>query len=81
MPQWIPGDDRSHELMVMRLGRRNTYRILDLEHGREVELDSSDWYLARVGERGYVHFDVRGDLVWIDREGKLVKVLIDRGGV
>ncbi len=80
-PGWIQGDDRSHMLQLSPMKRWSNPRILDLDTGREFEVDDSmNWFFARVADRGYVMIDELGNLVWIDREGKLVKVLIDRGG-
>ncbi|HTF87040.1 MAG TPA: hypothetical protein VK843_01440 [Planctomycetota bacterium] len=90
LPAWIPGDDRSHELSLEPAWRnppsrrhqarpRSNRKILDLDAGREIEVQARfGRCLARVADRGYVHIDEQGNLVWLDREGKLVRVIVDR---
>ena len=54
-------------------------KILDLDSGREVEIDDrQNQFFARIADRGYVMLDKHHDLVWIDKQGKPVKVLVDR---
>ena len=80
IPRWIYGDDRSHMLHLSPMKPTLYPRILDLDTGREIEVaDHMNDFFARVADRGYVMIDERGNLVWIDLEGKPVKVLIDRG--
>ena len=79
MPQWIPGDDRSHQVHLCPMKRGLRPRILDLDLDREIEIDdTNNLFFGRVAERGYVMVDLLQNLVWIDREGKVVKVLVDR---
>jgi len=54
--------------------------VLDLDTGREFEIerDHGHGLLHRLGNRGYVFVERGGDVVWVDLEGKLVKVLVDR---
>jgi hypothetical protein len=80
LPRWIEGDDASHELRLLPFGPVTSVHVLDLEHDRELEIEALGWNaFARVRDRGYAAVDNQGDLVWLDREGQLVKVLIDRG--
>ncbi len=59
---------------------REPSRVLDLDTGAEfeVEIDSTQSLLLRVGPRGYVFVRAGGDLVWVDLAGRLVKVLVER---
>jgi ABC-type transport system involved in multi-copper enzyme maturation permease subunit len=54
--------------------------VLDLDTDREFEIERDHGHplLHRLGNRGYVFVDRGGDVVWVDLEGKLVKVLVDR---
>jgi hypothetical protein len=80
LPCWIDGDDASHELRLIPFGPITSVHVLDLERARELEIEGLGWNaFARVRDRGYAAVDDQGDLVWLDREGRLVKVLIDRG--
>jgi hypothetical protein len=81
MPGWISGDDRSHELHLGPMKRGLKPRILDLDLDREIEIDdTNNLFFARVADRGYAMVDLQQNLVWIDRDGKPVRVLIDRSG-
>jgi hypothetical protein len=66
---------------LIPIGRpRPRTTLLDLDTGRSCEIERGDGELLlyRLGERGYVFVDARGDLVWVDLEGQLVEVLVDR---
>ena len=77
--RWIEGDGQSHELLLSRYGPHPSLRIVDVENQREVKLEgASQNCFARVRDRGYVDLDARGNLVWLDRAGRPVKVLVER---
>ncbi len=77
--KWIEGDDQSHELLLRRRGTNSISRILDVANGCEVELEGMGLRcLARIRDRGYTDVDAHGDLVWLNRAGRTVKVLVDR---
>ncbi len=92
VPRWIQGDDRNHELFFHpsaiarpspadgRFELSASQRIINLAHDRELELEEPVDVLGRLGDRGYACFNEHGNLIWIDRAGKLVRVLIDRSG-
>ncbi len=69
---------------VVQVGARRSSsastRVIDLDTGVEFEIerDSTQSLLLRVGPLGYVLVRTGGDLVWVDLEGRLVKVLVER---
>ena len=78
-PRWIHGDERSHLIHLGPTKRGVFPRILDLDSGREIEIaDHQNQFFARVADRGFVMIDEHQNLVWIDRDGKPVKVLVKR---
>lgn len=90
LPGWIQGDEGNHEIFIHpsaiaraspadgRFEPSSEQRIIDLDHDRELELGEPFDILGRLGDRGYAGFDGNGNLIWIDRAGKLVRVLVDR---
>ena len=57
----------------------HTARIVDLDANLDFEIESR-WtpLLHRIGPRGYVFVRADGDLVLVDLQGRLVKVLVER---
>ncbi len=78
---WIDSSDGARVVELRAVGHVNApSRILNLDTGVsfEIERDRSHPLLLRVGSRGYVFVRAGGDLVWVDLEGRLVKVLVER---
>lgn len=78
---WIDSSDDARVVELRAVGVPNApSRILDLDSGAsfEIERDRNHALLLRLGARGYVFVRAGGDLVWVDLEGQLVKVLVER---
>jgi hypothetical protein len=78
---WIDSSDGARVVEVRPVGAPNApSRVLDLDAGTsfEIERDLHHALLLRIGSRGYVFVRAGGDLVWVDLEGRLVKVLVER---
>jgi hypothetical protein len=78
---WIDSSDDARVVEVRAVGVPNApSRVLDLDAGTsfEIERDLHHALLLRIGSRGYVFVRAGGDLVWVDLEGRLVKVLVER---
>jgi hypothetical protein len=79
--RWVDSSVPARVVEVLPVGviLSNTI-VLNLDTGRELEIerDYGHGLLHRLGNRGYVFVDRGGDLVWVDLEGKPVKVLVDR---
>jgi hypothetical protein len=79
--QWCETSGAERVVRVRRKAPlREPSRIIDLDTGVEfeVEIDSTQSLLLRIGSRGYVFVRAGGDLVWVDLAGRLVKVLVER---
>ncbi len=78
---WIDGGDAARVVQLHPVGVANaSSRIVDLDSGVgfDVERAIDQAPAHRVGSRGYVFVRADGDLVWVDLQGRLVKVLVER---
>lgn len=78
---WIDSSDAARVVELLPVGVSNSpSRVLDLDTGArfEIERDRNHQLLLRVGSRGYVFVRADGDLVLVDLQGRLVKVLVER---
>ena len=76
--EWIHGDELSHELLLRPHRTTIPDRVVELEQGREFELRVSCGFVTRLADRGYILCDEHDSLIWIGRDGKPLKTLLDR---
>ncbi|MBL8800716.1 MAG: hypothetical protein JNN27_01865 [Planctomycetes bacterium] len=78
---WIDSNDDARAVELRAIGVPDApSRILDLETGVEFEVERERGHglLLRIAQRGYVFVRADGDLVLVDLQGRLVKVLVER---
>lgn len=78
---WIDSNDDERVVELSAIGVPDApSRILDLETGVEFEVERERGHglLLRIAQRGYVFVRADGDLVLVDLQGRLVKVLVER---
>ena len=78
---WSDANDDARVVQLRAIGRPDVpSRIIDLDRGVQFEIDPdrTQPFLLRIAQRGYVFVRADGDLVLVDLQGRLVKVLVER---